>query len=414
MNEQPLIVHSFFTFTKKNAGMDTEKIKEIFQKWGKEKMLTRKGALKVKENGFRGSMFGCLVIIGVLLIPGIVLWRVTSLANLGAFLYFYTPIAPLLGLVLMKHTGKSLFYEDRLVLSSFEGRDSVFLYSELILADYHMEVTDKSHYKALTLHFKRDEAEERFVYRDERLVRFFSSGFKPIFRNRIFYDEMFRLFANVICLKENDAYRAKGREAALKYLSSLPELSDCEGLLLRCMEDKDTRQDYIGACLDILKNKGVDYADRMELLSHLFECAYASDDMVDDVELERLSRIAYYLRIKDWDFLSLKYCFETQKQNQYDSRNESTGQSKQRERYQSVCSSRKREAYKILELKENASLEEVKSAYRKLVKSCHPDTLPPNAKDSEREEAAIRFRTITEAYDFLCAELVAEPVSMAR
>ena len=59
-------------------------------------------------------------------------------------------------------------------------------------------------------------------------------------------------------------------------------------------------------------------------------------------------------------------------------------------------------------------MEEVKSAYRTQVKTCHPDTLPPNAKDSEREEASIRFRMITEAYDFLCAELAAEPVSVAR
>ena len=392
--------------------MDKEKIKEVFLKWGKEKMLTRKGALKVKENGFRGSMFGWLVIIGVLLIPVGILWRVTSLANVGAFCYFYFPISILLGLALMNRIGKSLFYEDGLVLSSFEGKDLFYPYSELIWVNYYMVVTEDSQHKAFTLCFKRGEAEEKFVYHDERLARLFGSGFKPIFRNCLFYADMFRLFANVICLKEDDAYRAKGREAALKYLSSLPELSDCEGLLLRCMED--TRQDYIGACLGILKNKGVDYADRMELLSHLFECAYASDDMVDDVELERLSRIAYYLRIKDWDFLSLKYCFETQKQNQYDSRNESTGQSKQRERYQSVCSIRLREAYKMLGLSGKASLEEVKSAYRMQVKSCHPDTLPATATDSEREEASIRFRSLTEAYEFLCAELVVEPVGVTK
>ena len=72
------------------------------------------------------------------------------------------------------------------------------------------------------------------------------------------------------------------------------------------------------------------------------------------------------------------------------------------------------EAFSLLNLRPDATLEEVKSAYRTLVKTCHPDTLPPTAKDSEREEASIRFRSLTEAYDFLCAELCAEPVSVAK
>ena len=65
-------------------------------------------------------------------------------------------------------------------------------------------------------------------------------------------------------------------------------------------------------------------------------------------------------------------------------------------------------------LDEKATLDEVKSAYRTQVKTCHPDTLPPTATETEREEASIRFRTVTEAYDFLCEELVVEPVSVTK
>ncbi len=396
--------------------MDTEKIKEVFLKWGKEKKLTKNGALRVYENGFRGSLFGCLTLIAVLTVPWGIYEFVSSsveLSKTAELVFIFSALfAPLIGFVLMILSGKSLFYEDRLVCTSFEGGDLVYPYSELILVDYHLVVTDDSKYMALTLRFKND----RLKYQNEHLVRFFSTCFKPIFRNRPFYEDMFRLFANVICLKEDAAYRARGWEAALKYLSPLSEskycVYDCEEHLLRCMEED--RQEYIDTCLAILKNKGVDYADRLELLSHLFECAYASDGMVDEEELEHLSRIAYYLRIKDWDFLSLKCHFEAMKQNQYDSQTESEEQTKQRERYQSACSNRTKEAYKILGLSEKASLEEVKSAYRTQVKTCHPDTLPPNAKDSEREEASIRFRTITEAYDFLCEELSVEPVSVTR
>ncbi|MBR3518994.1 MAG: DnaJ domain-containing protein [Paludibacteraceae bacterium] len=396
--------------------MDKEKIREVFLKWGKERKLTKNGALRVNENGFRGSLFGCLTLIAVLIGPWGIYELVSSSVELSKtsshILVLSAIVVPLIGIVLISFFGKSLFYEDRLVISSFEGSDLVYPYSELISVDYHLVVTDDSKYMALTLRFKH----ERLTYRDERLVRFFSTCFKPIFRNRPFYEDMFRLFANVICLKEDAAYRARGWEAALKYLSPLSEskycVYDCEEHLLRCMEED--RQEYIDTCLAILKNKGVDYADRLELLSHLFECAYASDGMVDEEELEHLSRIAYYLRIKDWDFLSLKCHFEAMKQNQYAGQTESEEQTKQRERYQSAYSNRLKEAYKILGLNEKATLEDVKTAYRTQVKSCHPDTLPPTAKDSEREEAAIRFRAVTEAYDFLCAELVVEPVSVTK
>ena len=396
--------------------MDTEKIKEIFQKWGKEKKLTKNGALSVNENGFRGSLFGCLTLIAVLTVPWGIYEFVSSSVELSKtsshILVLSAIVVPLIGIVLISFFGKSLFYEDRLVISSFEGSDLVYPYSELISVDYHLVVTDDSKYMALTLRFKHG----RLTYRDERLVRLFSTCFKPIFRNRPFYEDMFRLFANVICLKEDAAYRARGWEAALKYLSPLSEskycVYDCEEHLLRCMEED--RQEYIDTCLAILKNKGVDYADRLELLSHLFECAYASDGMVDEEELEHLSRIAYYLRIKDWDLLSLKCHFEAMKQNQYDGQTESEEQTKQRERYQSACSNRTKEAYKILGLSEKASLEEVKAAYRAQVKTCHPDILPPTATETEREEAAIRFRSLTEAYDFLCEELVVEPVSVTK
>ena len=57
-------------------------------------------------------------------------------------------------------------------------------------------------------------------------------------------------------------------------------------------------------------------------------------------------------------------------------------------------------------MKDNASLEDVKSAYRAKVKLCHPDMLPIDASEKDRKNAAVEFRSLTEAYDFLCEELV--------
>jgi DnaJ-domain-containing protein 1 len=256
----------------------------------------------------------------------------------------------------------------------------------------------------------------------DEVLHLFGSAFQPIFVNEPLCEDMLRLYADMITLGRDPKSQQDGLKCDMKYFSEtkykdydytrrLTELVDTFNQY-RAQKRMPGSEDYINRCLSILKNKGVDYDARLDLLSHLFECAYASEEMVDVVELDRLSRIAYYFRVKEWDFLSLKYSFEAMKQQR--SRRNGKENAQQSERYQSAYSNRLREAYKVLGLKEKASLEEVKSAYRTLVKSCHPDTLPPTAKDSEREEASIRFRMVTEAYDFLCAELVAEPVSVVK
>ena len=329
------------------------------------------------------------------------------------------------------------FYKDRLVESkSFGLFKRSYQYTDLeeIICEqitYKNKSGSVDHFMSLNIKV----GEKTFViYRDSmmksqfgRLSRFFTTCFKSIFVNQVFFEYMVALFANLIVLKKTESDYLVARTAALKYFSeSKYSRFDYEKQLDSCLDDllydefRGVRKittsyyNYEDYCYRIMKAPGVDYADRLDLMSHLFECAYASDNMVDNAELKYLSNIAFYLRIKDWDLLSLKCHFEAMKQNQYDSQTESEEQTKQRERYQSACSNRTKEAYKILGLSEKASLEEVKSAYRTLVKSCHPDTLPPTAKDSEREEASIRFRMVTEAYDSLCAELVAEPVSVVK
>lgn len=56
---------------------------------------------------------------------------------------------------------------------------------------------------------------------------------------------------------------------------------------------------------------------------------------------------------------------------------------------------RRNEAYKILELDVSASEAEIKSAYRKLAKTCHPDLHP---KDKEAEE---KFKLLSQAHEIL-------------
>lgn len=61
--------------------------------------------------------------------------------------------------------------------------------------------------------------------------------------------------------------------------------------------------------------------------------------------------------------------------------------------------------FRLLGLSPDASLEEVKKAYRRLAVRYHPDRLGPNARDEEIKEAQKRFSSITEAYSILREEL---------
>lgn len=59
-----------------------------------------------------------------------------------------------------------------------------------------------------------------------------------------------------------------------------------------------------------------------------------------------------------------------------------------------------RKHLKVLGLDEDASLDEIKAAYRKLVAKSHPDKFP----EDERKAATKKFLKIQAAYDFLVAD----------
>ena len=447
--------------------MDTAKIENIFKEWQKKAVLTKKGALLVDPKHVRVlktilSLPGILLaifitlIIGLELLVGPVLFlflldegeALVSLV-LGGILFvlcvvlcidfypipslllskcpdffetiLYPFVEPLL-FPFLRSKPILLFHKDHLVVSTgWIGPKEKCFYSDMEKITC-SRLSKKAFLLRILFKGRKKPIEVEIAPNTGDVLHLLGSAFQPIFVNEPLCEDMLRLYADMITLGRDPKSQQDGLQCAMKYFSE-PKYKDYD-YTRRLTELVDTfnqyraqkrmpgSEDYINRCLSVLQNKGVDYDARLDLLSHLFECAYASEEMVDVVELDRLSHIAYYFRIKEWDFLSLKYSFEAMKQQR--SRRNGEENAQQSERYQSAYSNRLREAYKVLELNEKASLEEVKTAYRKLVKTCHPDTLPPNAKDSEREEAAIRFRTVTEAYDFLCEELVAEPVSVAK
>ncbi|MBR4712883.1 MAG: DnaJ domain-containing protein [Paludibacteraceae bacterium] len=165
------------------------------------------------------------------------------------------------------------------------------------------------------------------------------------------------------------------------------------------------------------------YVDRMEFMDVLFQIAY-SQAGVSDEEVNLLREVAYSLYIRSWDFTSLLYKYEyikeegEKQQKKEQKRAENTGKKNRTEneknegqktsenRFKSVAKTRKMEALQLLEITEGADEQEIKSAYRRLAKMYHPDTLPANASEEEREEVTARFRSIHEAYEFMLEQVV--------
>jgi len=127
--------------------------------------------------------------------------------------------------------------------------------------------------------------------------------------------------------------------------------------------DISTRQ----VCIQIRQH--MNHASRLQLLHFLFGIAKA-DGFVSQAEIDTIKRISVYLYISNRDFESIKAMF-------YDASGN---------------------AYKILEIAKNASNDDVKKAYRRLVKKHHPDKLR-HLGEEHQKGAEEKFRQIQKAYE---------------
>ncbi len=115
-------------------------------------------------------------------------------------------------------------------------------------------------------------------------------------------------------------------------------------------------------------------ASRTQLIHFLFSIAKA-DGHVADSEIKAIQTIANYLYIAPASFNSIKAMF-----------------------YGNSVS-----AYEILEIKKTATNDEVKKAYRRLVKKHHPDKLR-HLGEEHMKGAQEKFQKIQEAYDRIKTE----------
>lgn len=113
----------------------------------------------------------------------------------------------------------------------------------------------------------------------------------------------------------------------------------------------------------------MDHPSRLQLLHFLFGIAKA-DGMVTDNEVTQIYTISGYLGISSRDFESIKAMFYNSSDN----------------------------AYKILEITKDATIDEIKAAYRKMAKKYHPDKVTHLGKEHQ-EGAEEKFRQVQEAYE---------------
>ncbi len=141
-------------------------------------------------------------------------------------------------------------------------------------------------------------------------------------------------------------------------------------LLLRDLLKKDIPVRDI--CLQIKTH--MPHPARLQLLHYLFGIANA-DQHVAASEVDMLNRISNYLGVREVDFQSIKAMF-----------------------YKDAGA-----AYRILEIHEQATDEEVKKAYRKMALKYHPDRLG-NLSDELKKGAEEKFRKVQEAYETIQKE----------
>ena len=139
-------------------------------------------------------------------------------------------------------------------------------------------------------------------------------------------------------------------------------------------------QDFMTLFKDIIKQeyplrdvckqivRSMDHPSRLELIHILFGLSKA-DGSVDKDEVKVIQNIARYLNINQNDFNSIEAMF-----------------------FRNTLSD-----YTILELKQNASDNELKKAYRKMAAKYHPDKVN-HLGDSLSKLAEEKFKSVNEAY----------------
>lgn len=149
---------------------------------------------------------------------------------------------------------------------------------------------------------------------------------------------------------------------------------------------KDNTLSLQQTCTNI--NRTLNYSQKLEFLHFLFKIS-AIDSDISKQELNVIHTIASYLHISAWDFGTLQAMYlNNQNRGGYS--------------YQST-QTQLENAYKILQVSKDATNEEIKKSYRKLVVKYHPDKVA-SLGEQIQNQAKEKFQQINAAYELIKKE----------
>ena len=207
-----------------------------------------------------------------------------------------------------------------------------------------------------------------------------------------FIDNLLILFAFII--------KADGRVTKLEvsYIRSFLQKNFGTDQANKSMLDlrdilKDETLSLKQTCSDI--NRFLNYSQKLELLHFLFKISSVDAD-ISKQELEVIHTISSYLRISAWDFGTIQAMYINSQYNKQEYGNNNGY-------YQQSAQNQLKNAYKILQVSEDATNEEIKKSYRKLVIKYHPDKVASLGEEIQKQ-AKEKFQQINAAYELIKKE----------
>ncbi len=382
--------------------MDKERqtiINQIFDNWKNEKLLDKNGMIKIPILHFEiyVSLIGLTVVLlsGILLLNPVIiiiglLLQVVCINYISDRIYFTRE-----GIV-----RKRLFSKQDI---TYDEITSISLINRLVIQYGSQEISADTYIHPIQPFNKSD----RNISVSVCQVRLFC---QKVFPDKFTYSASIpiqqaceAIFATIV----QTTHDGKSRKYAIEYLKRYICAEHNEDYIAKQLDK--LCQEKISKLIDkcLIAADDMIYSEKKEFLDHLFECAYISDG-VDDKELAVLQYVANYFMIKEWDFKAMLYKYECnkaeqekKKQRKQEKRQDGQKRQENQKKVETYFKDITTTAQNTLGVKADASLEEIKSAYRKLAKKMHPDVLPTNATPKQIEEANENFRVITEAYIFL-------------